>query len=1296
MTAAKPAGILRTIPLLTVMCLVTLPAQAQYGGGNGTADDPYQIWTAEQMNAIGAEPNDWDRHFKLMADIDLAAYTGTDFNIIAPFDGETAFTGVFDGDAHTIANFTYTSTDANSVALFGWVLGDARIMNLGLIDPRIEASTRDGVAPLVDYLEGGTVSGCFVRGGSVSGGRWVGGLVACNDGAIVNCYSSAAVTGGMHAGGLVGTNGGIIRNSYSTGHVAGDEEIGGLVSSQSYGTITGCYWDIETSGQSTSAGGVGKTTAELQNATTFLQWWADVAWTIDEGYDYPRLVWEGTPGVPICPPVPPACEQGAGQFEIALSYTGGTGEPGDPYLIYTPEQLHRLGSEPNDWGKHFRLMADIDLRCTGMTIGYRHGSDDNKPFTGVFDGNGHAILNLRLGTVTFADELGLFGRISDPNAMIKNLGLRSPVVYAINGDTVGSLVGNLDMGTVSGCYTESGVVHARHSVGGLMGNVEAAGRIVNCYNVGTFVAAYENQGAGGLVGRNRGQIATSYSTGSVSGLEGAEGLVGLYYDYGRVLHSAWDVDYSGSSRSAGGVGLSTAEMMNPYMLGINGFANDPNWVLDAGQDYPRLAWEGTPGQTIPEPTIDWLAGLGVAEDPYQIDTADQLILLGKSSLLWDRHFVLGADIDLGPSVTGREVFQQALIPGFSGVFDGSDHEISHLTIKGANSLGLFGVLESPGQVTNLGVVDVDVEGSDSVGGLSGTNFGRVIRCHTTGTVTGNSLVGGLTGSNGGTISASSSTSTVNGIGRYSGDIGGLVGTNGPAFYVDHSETGILTQCYSAGAVNAGQSDKVGGLVGCNWGSVSECYSTNSVDGYSDVGGLVGSNPGEVMHCYSAGSVRSVGAGGGGLVGTNIWGVQNVVLNRHGTTTDSFWDIQTSGQSTSAGGFGKTTAEMKTYETFLIWGTCGNIPTWTIDEGKDYPRLWWEQSDGELIVGEATLAELLAGDGSQDSPYLISTAGELDLIGAFPCDWDKHFRLIADIDLDPNLPGRKVFRQAVIESFTGVFDGNGHSIAHLTIAGGSSLGLFGHLGEGASVSNLGLEAVDVNGTGSYVGGLAGSNSGDVRNCYSTGRVSGGYGSVIAHSSHRVGGLVGDNQGTITASFSACAISGQDCVGGLVGENDRGSIAMSCSTGTVTGDGSVGGLVGRNDDASIINSYSTSAVSGGDYVGGLAGSNGGHGHGSIINSYSTGAVSGDRKVGGLVGSNTYGSTSASFWDMETSGLIKSDDGIGRTTAEMQTASTFLESGWDFVDETENGTDDIWWILEGQDYPRLWWEADEEASP
>ena len=92
------------------------------------------------------------------------------------------------------------------------------------------------------------------------------------------------------------------------------------------------------------------------------------------------------------------------------------------------------------------------------------------------------------------------------------------------------------------------------------------------------------------------------------------------------------------------------------------------------------------------------------------------------------------------------------------------------------------------------------------------------------------------------------------------------------------------------------------------------------------------------------------------------------------------------------------------------------------------------------------------------------------------------------------------------------------------------------------------------------------------------------------------------------------------------------------------------------------------------------------------YSTGMViSEGQNAGGLVGERdpSYGIVTGCFWDTQTSGQISSASGTGLTTAEMQTAGTFLDAGWDFVDETVNGTDDIWWIIEGQGYPRLWWE-------
>jgi len=164
----------------------------------------------------------------------------------------------------------------------------------------------------------------------------------------------------------------------------------------------------------------------------------------------------------------------------------------------------------------------------------------------------------------------------------------------------------------------------------------------------------------------------------------------------------------------------------------------------------------------------------------------------------------------------------------------------------------------------------------------------------------------------------------------------------------------------------------------------------------------------------------------------------------------------------------------------------------------------------------------------------------------------------------------------------------------------------------------------------------------------------------------GGLVGENNGSITASYSIVSVDGGHDVGGLVGHNS-GSISNSYSSGMAIAatcgmiTDVVGGLVGWND-GSVISSYSTSAVSGGDvWIGGLVGLDGEWG----VNVYSC------------------------FWDIETSGRSTSDGGTGKTTAEMQTESTFTDVGWDFMGEIVNGPNDIWRILEGWDYPRLWWE-------
>ncbi|OHB61117.1 MAG: hypothetical protein A2167_08110 [Planctomycetes bacterium RBG_13_46_10] len=161
-------------------------------------------------------------------------------------------------------------------------------------------------------------------------------------------------------------------------------------------------------------------------------------------------------------------------------------------------------------------------------------------------------------------------------------------------------------------------------------------------------------------------------------------------------------------------------------------------------------------------------------------------------------------------------------------------------------------------------------------------------------------------------------------------------------------------------------------------------------------------------------------------------------------------------------------------------------------------------------------------------------------------------------------------------------------------------------------------------------------------------------------------MGCNHGAVTQCYSTNAVSGDSTVGGLMGLN-LGDIAKCYNTGAVNGTSYVGGLVGFNHDCIVTQCYSTGVVNGGG-----------------------------NNVGGLVGKKQLSDIMASFWDIQTSGQARSDGGIGKTTAEMQMASTFLSAGWDFIGETDNGTEDIWWIDEGQDYPILSWELPQKTTP
>jgi len=157
-----------------------------YGGGSGTSFSPYLIYNAAQLNAIGANAGDWGSNFRLMADIDLSGYDGEEgrpsFNRIGyyiNFVSNIPFTGVFDGGGHTISNFTFDSTAGNDgVGIFGYLrYSVTQVKNVKLTNVDVSSTSTMGTGGLVGYMFNGTVSGCSVQGGSVSGDHDVGGLV---------------------------------------------------------------------------------------------------------------------------------------------------------------------------------------------------------------------------------------------------------------------------------------------------------------------------------------------------------------------------------------------------------------------------------------------------------------------------------------------------------------------------------------------------------------------------------------------------------------------------------------------------------------------------------------------------------------------------------------------------------------------------------------------------------------------------------------------------------------------------------------------------------------------------------------------------------------------------------------------------------------------------------------------------------------------------------------------------------------------------------------------------------------
>ena len=652
-------------------------------------------------------------------------------------------------------------------------------------------------------------------------------------------------------------------------------------------------------------------------------------------------------------------------------------------------------------------------------------------------------------------------------------------------------------------------------------------------------------------------------------------------------------------------------------------------------------------------TFMYAGGSGTEFAPLQIATLECFQRLGNRPSEWGQHFILMADINLTGLTYTTAVIAPDTVPAndifdgitFSGIFNGNGHKIFNMTIEGDpgnENLGLFGEIDDEGSVVNLSLENVNlICRGDRSGALCGTNEGTISNCSSSGTIINDTFyadddadyMGGLCGYNSTPSSniensISSCNISLIGDGSYYGT-GGLCGFN----------EGSIAACHSTGRI---QSDgkAVGGLCGLNFGgSISGSYSIGSTNGSDNVGGLCGFNDyGIISTSYSTGATYG-NYRVGGLCG---WNLNATIDNCYST------GIVSSGDNSSS-----------------IGGLCGSnfsgLILFTFGSAKDSVILNC-YATGDVIVGNGC-SSVGGLSGSSDS-------GGVNLSSGDKCEITDCYS-----------SGKITIGDGC--SFVGGFCGSSicntssgpciikNCFSNSAITGGANNqelgGLCGRL-YSADVSSCQSKGdISVSSNSSYIGGFCGRNTGgtEIIDSYSTGNVDCSGGCLY------IGGFNGENEAVINRCYS------------------EGDVNAGDSTSYY-----VGGLCGYNLGGNIFNCYSISNVESGRRGGGFCGKNNG---GTINYCYSSGNLRFSYDLGYFCAVNDNGgSINYCFWDVEVADWYTNpeDDNygaIGKTTIDMQTLYTFTNAGWDFVSETDNGTEDYWRQPYQVGYPILYWQRD-----
>ena len=1233
----------------------TIDAQAinLHLSGQGTETNPYLINNLADLFILSQKNIYWapGTYLEQTADIDASASQNWDNGAgFSPIGNDvTAFCGHYNGNNYMISNLHINRPNTNKIGLFGYS-NNANILDICITEVDIIGDMY--VGSLAGFSQRSSFNNIYVNG-SVSGNETIGAVVGnLNYLSIINnSYATGLVSGNSIIGGLVGMSNSnpssTINNSYSVCSVSGSSSVGGLIGLSSFLTINNCFATGSVSGDMSTGGLIGFSYSSSVNdsfwdtqtsnqdtspggtglTTAQMQ---TLSTYINAGWDFQAETDNGTNDI---------------WTFVANDYPHLTWEGYESQLTSPPVNLQASvedGAINLAWSP-----PQQETQNSRARLGYNVYRD-----------------SIQINTVTVMDTLFI-----DDN--VENRQTYSYYVTALydEGESVASNL--IEVEALDFILIGEGTENSPYQINDL----------ADLY----ILSKNNSYWSSGLYFEQTADIDASASQNWDNGAGFSS--IGLQYN------NKFSGNYNGNNFIISSLYINRTNTLCCGLFGYIDGANIINVGLIDAEIIGRQDIGALIGKSVNSSTIDNCYATGTVTCNY--NTVGVLIGSLDSSIISNCYATGTAS---GPYNSGGLIG--------SSVASSIDNCYASTTVNGpTKSGGLLGGLHS--STLSNSYATGNVSGTSNIGGLAGSarDVSSINNCYATGNASGSDNVGGLFGQSVSTVDITNSYC----IGSVSGTeyVGGLVG------YSRYSVA--ISNCYATGTVSG--DSEVAGLVGflLDDSSITNSYATGDVSGtLYEYGGLVGSAVwASISNSYSTGLVSGTGTDFGGLIG-HLYDCPVI---------SSFWDTSTSNQITSAGGTGLTTAEMQTLSTYLDgdWDFVDEIENGTNDiwtfVANDYPHLTWEGYTTELTSPPVNL-QASVDDGvinltwsppQEQTPasraflgynvyrdsIQINTESILDTLYSdtdLVHEQSYTYYVRALYDEGESEPTNTIDAQAIYLFLSGQgTEANPYLINNLTdlyILSQKNM----YWAPGTYLEQT--ADIDASDTQNWDNGAGFSPIGNYRSAFK-GSYNGNNYTILNLYIDRPEtsdiGLFGRIDEAHTSDIGVINVEfiGRHRVGGLIGYSSVSSTVSNCySTGSVTGDFEVGGLIGSSS-STVSNCYSTGVVSGEFAVGGLVGYS--YSSSTVSNCYSTGAVSGENSVGGLVG-NSYSSVNNSFWDTEsTNQTTSSGGGTGLATVGMQTLSTYLDAGWDFENESANGSEDVWKLpYEGEMYPLLSWQT------